>query len=154
MLRTAVRRHKENPMPARSPKVSLVDATEAKNRFGAVIKRAYAHEEHIIVRRGGLPIVAIVPMQDYARLMDAATGAAAHTEAAPELEAALRAAAARARLREFLAEAHAALPEMSPTETEAETEANIAAAIQATRQAAHRPAGHTAPGRKRAARRR
>ena len=42
-------------MSAHRPKVALVDATEAKNRFGALIKRAYEHEEHLIVRRGGLP---------------------------------------------------------------------------------------------------
>lgn len=153
MVKTAARRDQENAMPARSPKVSMVDATEAKNRFGAVIKRAYAHEEHIIIRRGGLPMVAIVPMQDYARLMDAASGAAPAAErpdVGPELAAALRAAAARARLREFLAEAHAALPD----EPAAETEAEIAAAIQATRQAARRPASDAAPVHGRAARRR
>jgi len=140
-------------MPARSPKVSLVDATEAKNRFGAVIKRVYAYEEHIIVRRGGLPMVVIVPMQDYARLMDAVSGAAPTAErpdVAPELEATLHAAAARAKLREFLAAAHATLPDVPADETETE----IAAAIQATRKAARRSAGDAAPGHGRAARRR
>lgn len=119
-------------MTIRNAKVTLVDATEAKNRFGAIMKRAYAGDEHIIVRRGGLPMVAIVPMQDYERLLAAASETQEPAGAGPEVEAAIRAAAARARLREFLAEVHASAPGVSP----AEAEADITDAIQATRAAA------------------
>ena len=44
--------------------VRMVSATEAKNRFGAIIKQAYAGDEHLIVERGGIPVVVIVPIQD------------------------------------------------------------------------------------------
>ena len=50
--------------------VYIAPATEAKNRFGEIIKRAYSNGEHIIVERGGIPVVAIVPIQDYERLID------------------------------------------------------------------------------------
>ena len=56
----------------KKPMVRTVTATEAQNRFGALIKHAYADAEHVIVERGGIPVVAIVPMQDYERLVAAA----------------------------------------------------------------------------------
>ena len=77
----------------KKPTVRTVTATEAQNRFGALIKRAYADEEHLIVERGGIPVVAIVPMQDYERLVAAEF---LPKEMAGEVTASSNAAAARA----------------------------------------------------------
>ncbi len=44
---------------------ATITATEAKNRFGEVIRRVYKNGETLIVERGGLPVMAIVPMQEY-----------------------------------------------------------------------------------------
>ena len=44
---------------------ATITATEAKNRFGEVIRRVYKNGETLIVERGGLPVMAIVPMQAY-----------------------------------------------------------------------------------------
>lgn len=44
---------------------ATITATEAKNRFGEVIRRVYRDGETLIVERGGLPVVAIVPVQEY-----------------------------------------------------------------------------------------
>jgi prevent-host-death family protein len=89
---------------AKKPMVRTVTATEAQNRFGALIRRAYADEEHLIVERGGIPVVAIVPMQDYERLV-----ASEHLpeEVADDVAVSSKAAAARARLKAFLDEVHA-----------------------------------------------
>ena len=125
-------------MSAHRPKVALVDATEAKNRFGALIKRAYEHEEHLIVRRGGLPVVAIIPVQDYEQLVSAAAQGEA---AAPEVAAAVSAAAARVRLRDFLAAAHGPQP-AAPL---AAVEQDVDAAVKAVRQAARRGPVPAAP---------
>ena len=134
-------------MSAHRPKVALVDATEAKNRFGALIKRAYEHEEHLIVRRGGLPVVAIIPVQDYEQLVSAAAQGEA---AAPEVAAAVSAAAPpgpgggaapRVRLRDFLAAAHGPQP-AAPL---AAVEQDVDAAVKAVRQAARRGPVPAAP---------
>ncbi|MFQ6099878.1 MAG: type II toxin-antitoxin system Phd/YefM family antitoxin [Anaerolineae bacterium] len=44
---------------------ATITATEAKNRFGEVIRRVCKGGETLIVERGGLPVMAIVPMQEY-----------------------------------------------------------------------------------------
>lgn len=44
---------------------TTITATEAKNRFGQVIRRVYKDGETLIVERGGLPVMAIVPMHEY-----------------------------------------------------------------------------------------
>lgn len=43
---------------------TVISATEAKNRFGEVIRRVYRDGETFIVERDGLPVVMIVPVQD------------------------------------------------------------------------------------------
>jgi prevent-host-death family protein len=45
--------------------VHTIPASEARVHFGEVLRRAYAGKEHIIVEKGGLPIAAIISMQDY-----------------------------------------------------------------------------------------
>lgn len=108
--------------------VRTVSATEAKNRFGTMIKQAYAADEHLIVERGGIPVVAIVPIQDYERLI-AEEGLTA--ELAADIVHGSRTASARARLRAFLAGTAQHMPEAA----EAEVEQDIQTAITAVRQA-------------------
>lgn len=43
----------------------VISATEAKNRFGEVIRRVYRDGETFIVERDGLPVVMIVPVREY-----------------------------------------------------------------------------------------
>jgi prevent-host-death family protein len=118
-------------MSTHRPKVVMIEATEAKNRFGAIIKRAYEQEEHLIIRRAGLPVVAIIPVQDYEQLVNAATPDAG---AVPAVAAGARAAAARTRLREFLASAHAALTAGADAPAaEQDAEQAIARAVKAVR---------------------
>ena len=65
--------------------VATVNATDAKNRFGDLIRRAYQGKGHLIVERGGIPVVAIVPISDYQQLLapvGTATGTSAPAEAA------------------------------------------------------------------------
>ncbi|MGQ9467085.1 MAG: type II toxin-antitoxin system Phd/YefM family antitoxin [Anaerolineae bacterium] len=44
---------------------TVISATEAKNRFGEVIRRVYRNGETFIVERDGLPVVVIMPVQRY-----------------------------------------------------------------------------------------
>jgi len=116
-------------MSAHNPKIAVVEATEAKNRFGAVIKRAYEQEEHLIIRRAGLPVVAIIPVQDYEQLIRAA---AQGEPMSPEVAAGMRAAAARIRLRDFLTAAHTTMPDAP------DAEQDIARAVKAVRKTSRR----------------
>ena len=45
--------------------LATITATEAKNRFGEVIRRVYKDGETLIVERGGLPVVVIMPVHNY-----------------------------------------------------------------------------------------
>ncbi len=45
---------------------TVISATEAKNRFGEVIRRVYRDGETFIVERDGLPVVMIVPVRESA----------------------------------------------------------------------------------------
>jgi len=47
--------------------ISIVKATEARIHFGEMIKRAYRGEEHLIIEKGGIPVVAIISVKDYER---------------------------------------------------------------------------------------
>ena len=110
----------------KKPMVRTVTATEAQNRFGAMIKRAYEDEEHLIVKRGGIPVVAIVPMQDYERLVAAEN---LPEEVAQDVALSSKAAASP-RLKAFLAEAHAQMPDVP----DKEVDEDINEAITAVRQ--------------------
>ncbi len=46
----------------------IVPASQAKNNFGEIIKRVYEKGETQIIERAGLPVAAIVPMDDLERL--------------------------------------------------------------------------------------
>lgn len=106
--------------------IRTVSATEAKNRLGEILKYAYADEEHVIIERGGIPVAAIVPMQDYAQLVeekDLPEGVK------PAIANGMHAADARLRLRTFLTAAHQQMPDVS----EEEVEQDIQTAINAIR---------------------
>lgn len=109
--------------------VRTVSATEAKNRFGMMIKQAYAADEHLIVERGGIPVVAIVPIQDYARLI---ADEELNTELAVDIAQGSRAANARNRLRAFLSGTAQHMPEVPDAEVEQDIQAAIAAVRQAS----------------------
>lgn len=44
---------------------TVISATEAKNRFGEVIRRVYRDGETFIVERDGLPVAVIMSVQQY-----------------------------------------------------------------------------------------
>ena len=90
-----------------TPVVRTVSATEAKSRFGEIIKRAYAQDEHLIVEKGGIPVVAIIPMADYQQLLDTPT---AEPEVVRQVASASRREAANRQLGEVLARVHARQP--------------------------------------------
>ena len=100
----------------KQPKVRVVSATEAKNKFGEIIKHAYASDEHLIVEKSGIPVVAIIPMADYQRLVH--SGAA--PEIAPKVDAEQKRAEARRDLADFLKQVHATMPQVDEDEEEAE----------------------------------
>jgi prevent-host-death family protein len=58
-------------MAQRKPVISKVNATDARQFFGNMIKRAYAGGEHLIVEKNDLPVVVIVPIGDYEEMREA-----------------------------------------------------------------------------------
>jgi prevent-host-death family protein len=106
--------------------VTVVTATEAKNRFGEIIKRAYLSEEHLIIQRGGIPVVAIVPMADYERLI---TSEDLPEEVAQAVSTSKREEVARRHLVEFLDQVHSRTPSIA----ESEADRDIQEAIRAVR---------------------
>lgn len=113
------------------PQIRIVSATEAKNNFGAIIKSAYASDEHLIVEKSGIPVVAIIPMADYHKLVNPQTNAAKGED---EIESARRRAVARRELSEFLKQIHAQMPQV-PEEDEEEVERMIQREVDAVRRA-------------------
>lgn len=104
----------------RTPTVRVVTATEAKNRFGEILKSVYQRDEHLIVERDGIPVAVIVPIQDYK------SPAPANEERGMNRAERARAAA---DMREFLAKVHAKMP-IYPEE---EIQRDIEEAIRAVR---------------------
>jgi prevent-host-death family protein len=87
--------------------VKMVTATEVKNRFGEIIKGAYLRDEHLIVKRGGIPVVAIISIQDYTKLIAPADLSQEVTQA---MQTEAKAARARAQLQAFLDKVHREVP--------------------------------------------
>jgi prevent-host-death family protein len=110
----------------KKPTIRVVTATEAKNRFGDIIRGAYLREEHLIVKRDGVPVVAIVPMSDYERLLDTEDLPA---DIADEVAASVKEVKARSRLADFLHNAQQDLPQVP----EEEADRDIEDAIKAVR---------------------
>ena len=46
-----------------------IPATKAHRKFGDLIRRAFSGQEHFIVEKDGLPVVAIISMAEYEELM-------------------------------------------------------------------------------------
>ena len=113
-------------MRKKKPNVRVVNATEAKNRFGEIIKRAYLGEEHLIIKRGGIPVVAIVPMSDYEKLITLEELPAGVVE---DVTTSGKEEAARKRLIKFLDKVHSKTPKVS----EEEANLDIQEAIQSAR---------------------
>ena len=104
--------------------VKMVTATEVKNRFGDIIKGAYLRDEHLIVKRGGIPVVAIISIQDYTKLVSSAN---LPQEIAQEIATAAKTGEALARFQAFLQSVHRKLPAIPDEETEKDIEEAITA---------------------------
>ncbi len=113
-------------MKKRKRMVRIVNATEAKNKFGEMIKHAYDADEHLIVQKSGIPVVAIIPMSDYQRLFESEGESAA---VAQMVTSASRREVARREVKKFLASVHAKMPDVS----EAEADRDIDQAIREVR---------------------
>ncbi len=100
-----------------TPTIRIVSATEAKNKFGEIIKHAYASDEHLIVEKSGIPVVAIIPMADYQQLIGTRT---VEPQVAQKVDEESRRAQARKELAEFLKRVHAEMPERDENEEEDE----------------------------------
>ena len=109
------------------PRVRIVSATEAKNNFGAIIKQAYAADEHLIVEKGGIPVVAIIPIAVYQQSIG--TPPATARQVVRRVASASERAEASRRLTEFLARMHAKMPDVP----EDEVDRDIAQAIREVR---------------------
>jgi prevent-host-death family protein len=109
-----------------TPTVRVVSATEAKNKFGEIIKHAYAADEHLIVEKSGIPVVAIIPMADYRQLVGAPV---AMPEVAQKVNAEQKRADAARRLKEVMDRVHAQMPDYP----EEEVDRDIAQAIAEVR---------------------
>lgn len=52
-------------MPVEKPMRVTIRSTDVQRKFGDVVKRAASGQEHIIVERDGLPVIAIISMAEY-----------------------------------------------------------------------------------------
>ena len=48
---------------------STISATQARVRFGEVIKKAYVNQEQVVVEKDGIPVVVIVSFPYYEQLL-------------------------------------------------------------------------------------
>ena len=104
--------------------VKIVNATEAKNRFGDMIQRAYLRGQHLIIKRGDIPVVAIVPISDYEKLIP-------QDKVSIDLANSIKEDKARKQLLKFLDKVHKKMPQIS----EDEANQDIQKAIYAIRKA-------------------
>ncbi len=51
------------------PTQHTLSATEARAHFGQVIQNACEDNEHVIVERDGIPVIAMLPISEYHRLI-------------------------------------------------------------------------------------
>jgi prevent-host-death family protein len=129
--------------------VHVVTATEVKSNFGKIIKRAYASDEDLIVERGGIPVVAIIPISVYQKSVGAPVGAP--SDVMQRVATASERAEASQRLGDLLDHLHAQLPEVNESEAERLINAEVTKLRPARRK--HSPATkrttHTGPVRSR-----
>jgi prevent-host-death family protein len=45
-----------------------VSSTELQRNFGNIVRRVYTHKEHLVIERGGLPVMVILPVPEYEML--------------------------------------------------------------------------------------
>lgn len=109
--------------------VIVINATEAKNRFGEYMKRAYLDQQHLIVERGGIPVVAIVPISDYERIAPRDSTA----KLQKKVTSITKEEKARKRLLQTLAYVQNQVHKHAPHVTEEEIEKDIQVAIRAIR---------------------
>ena len=114
------------PLEKKKRTVRVVTATQAKNRFGEVIKSAYLDDEHLIIERGGIPVAAIVPISDYERLISADE---LPDEVANAVTTSAKEEQARQRILDYLEQVH----KKTPTVPEDEAELDIREAVEAVR---------------------
>ena len=48
----------------------IIPATQAHRKFGDLIRRVYSGKEHFVVEKDGLPVAAIISVQEYEALME------------------------------------------------------------------------------------
>lgn len=108
----------------KKPMVRVVSATEAKNRFGEMLKGAYQRAEHLVVERGGIPVAVIVPIQDYEQFIEEGD---LPVEKAEALGRESETARARVRLTEFLDKVQSQMPDVPASEVEQDIEGAIKA---------------------------
>lgn len=46
-----------------------ITATQLKNQSGAILRQVSQEKKHLIVERDGFPLVAIIPLEEYQRLL-------------------------------------------------------------------------------------
>jgi prevent-host-death family protein len=56
-------------MTSHTPTKITIPATQAQRKFGDVIRRVFSGQEHIVVEKDGLPVVAIISMTEYETFM-------------------------------------------------------------------------------------
>lgn len=44
---------------------NVVSATEVRNHFGQLLKEVFRGEKHYVVEKGGIPVAALINMQEY-----------------------------------------------------------------------------------------
>jgi prevent-host-death family protein len=52
-------------MAVTSSKAVSIPSTQVQRKFGEVVRRVYTGQEHFVVEKDGLPVMAIISMQDY-----------------------------------------------------------------------------------------
>jgi len=52
-------------MADRLPRQTVIPATEVRNKLGELLNRVYRREEHLVVEKLGIPVAAIISMQEY-----------------------------------------------------------------------------------------
>jgi prevent-host-death family protein len=48
---------------------TIISSTTLQRQFGAILRRCYKDGEKFIVERDGLPVIAVLAVRDYERLM-------------------------------------------------------------------------------------
>lgn len=110
--------------------LNVVTATEAKNRFGSILKAAYMQGQPAVIKRDGIPVGAIVSMADLRQLLDVKKLSSEEAElvtAGQEREQAWQ------ELQEVIENLQNQAARAQPNISDEKVEKDITAAIQAVR---------------------